>query len=95
MKSVRSWSIMSYRIEDLEVINDEALLLSVEDNGVVEWEPTMIFSVHCDVSISILRLSRMKSVEDDGVVEWEPTIIFSVQCDVIACPRSLDTFMRT
>ena len=77
---------MSYRIEDLEVINDEALLLSVEDNGVVEWEPTMIFSVHCDVSIIAFRLSMMNtylmSVDDNGVVEWEPTMIFSVQCDV-------------
>ena len=60
MKLVKSWPILSYRIEDLEVINDEALLLSVEDNGVVEWEPTMIFSVHCDVSITILRLSMIK-----------------------------------
>ena len=36
-------------IEELGVINDENLLLCVEHNGLVEWEPPMFFNVHCEV----------------------------------------------
>ena len=48
---------------NIEVINDQVLLLSVEDNGVVEWEPTMIFSVQCDVITCLRSLDTFMRTE--------------------------------
>ena len=41
--------VFFFSLDDLGVISDTNLLAKIKSDGTVEWEPPMLFTVHCEV----------------------------------------------
>ena len=43
------FEIASCRLQDLDIIESQALLLRLKYDGTVDWEPPRLFITHCEV----------------------------------------------
>ncbi|XP_060587553.1 neuronal acetylcholine receptor subunit beta-3-like [Ruditapes philippinarum] len=64
--------IIDNALQDLEIIESQALLLRLRYDGIVDWEPPRLFVTHCEIDITFYPYDTQKCAVE--LLSWSYTI---------------------